>query len=121
MTRVSYRGYPDPREVSSAFMTVVAISIAVSAVLFVLGSLLGFVTALPIVLYVIVIVRQAKRLRSKALEDLESAAPRLPRKEVEQQLETILKLYGGGPLPSVRTRANRIREQASTLRPPSGS
>lgn len=117
MTPVTYRGYRDPRDVPPAFMAVVMVSIAVSAVLFLFGSLFGFVTALPMLAYVVVIARQAKRLRNTALADLDAVAPHLSQEEVEQRLEAILKVYGGGPLPSVRRQAHRIREQASTFAP----
>jgi hypothetical protein len=91
------------------FQAVIVVSLLLTIVLLAVRSQWWVAAALPLVAYVIVILRQAKRLRHAALEDLATAAPSLPADEVERRLAAILEVYGGRHLPSVRRDAERIR------------
>jgi hypothetical protein len=72
---------------------------------------LGLLCAVPMGVWLVVTVRRAQRMRDAALAALETGAPQMPRTEVERRLETILRVYGGKPFPSVRQRVARIRDQ----------
>lgn len=72
---------------------------------------LGILCATSLVLWMVVTLRRAQRMRYEALTALEAGAPTLPATEVEERIETILRIYGGKPFPSVRRHIARIRER----------
>jgi hypothetical protein len=66
---------------------------------------------MSLILWMIVTAGRARRMRDEALATLEASTSTMPRSEVEQRLDTILNVYGGKPLPSVRQRVARIRDR----------
>jgi hypothetical protein len=109
--QISAPDYPNPGALSRPWRYFVLASLVAGGPLLALHNPIGWLCAIPLVVWWIVTGRRARRMRDAALAALYASAPTMPRTEVEQRLETILSVYGGSPRPSVRQQIARIRER----------
>ncbi len=109
----SARDYPNPAALSRPWRYFMVASLLAGGPLLAMRNPLGVLCAISLVLWLVVMSRRAKRMRSEALAALEASASTMPRAEVEQRLETILRIYGGKPFPKVKRRVAAIRAISS--------
>jgi hypothetical protein len=111
--QISAPGYPNPGALSRPWRYFLLASLLAGGPLLAMHNPLGWLCAIPLVIWWIVTGRRAQRMRYEALTALEASAPTMPPTEVEQRIETILRIYGGKPFPSVRRHITRIRDRTS--------
>lgn len=107
--QISAPEYPNPGAVARPWRYLLLVSWLAGVPLLATHNPLGWVCMMSLILWMIVTARRARRMRDEALATLEASASAMSAKEVERRLGTILNVYGGKPLPSVRQRVARIR------------
>jgi hypothetical protein len=109
--QISAPEYPNPGALSRPWRYFMFASLLAGGPLLAIHNPVGWLCAMPLVVWWIVTGRRARRMRDAALAALYTSAPTMSRTEVERRLDTILRVYGGKPFPTVRKRVARIRDR----------
>jgi hypothetical protein len=103
--------YPSPGAFSGWRRWLLFVSWPVAIGLLMAQVNIGWFLFLPGLLWFCWMVGRSPRLREPALDGLEARASQLTSEERDEELETILRLYGGRPELKVQQRVEAIRAQ----------